>query len=103
MLTRRPAPVVLALAAAFLAGSAADRRALAQAPSSALPASAKAVVRPDLAVTIDAAGVGFPNTFTVRNVGNADSKVCVLKVTAAFVPPVAAPATPPPFGPCPGS
>ncbi|MBK9062373.1 MAG: hypothetical protein IPL89_04135 [Acidobacteria bacterium] len=53
----------------------------------ASPAALKALQRPDLVVTIDGAGPGFPTTFTVKNIGTADSKLSVLKVSAVFVPP----------------
>lgn len=51
------------------------------------PAALKALQRPDLVVTIDGGAPGFPTSFTVKNIGTADSKLSVLKVTATFVPP----------------
>jgi hypothetical protein len=51
------------------------------------PAALKALQRPDLVVTIDGGGSGFPTSFTVKNVGTADSKPAIMKVSAAFVPP----------------
>jgi hypothetical protein len=53
----------------------------------ASPAALKALQRPDLVVTIDGGGTGFPTSFTVKNVGTADSKLSVLKVSAVFIPP----------------
>jgi hypothetical protein len=45
------------------------------------------LARPDLVVTIEGGGAGFPKSFTVKNIGSADSRLSVLKVSAAFVPP----------------
>lgn len=50
--------------------------------------------KPDLVVSFVGGGPGLPTGFTVKNVGNADSKLSVLKVAATLVPPE----TPPPSG-----
>lgn len=83
-LARRLSLAALALAAA---ATAADKP---PAPASAPPQSRPglaALARPDLVVTIDGGGTGLPKSFTVKNVGAADSKLSVLKVSAVFVPP----------------
>ncbi len=81
------ASVALALFGLAAAATAADKPA---APQSAQPQTRPglaALVRPDLVVTIDGGGTGLPKSFTVKNVGSADSKLSVLKVSAVFVPP----------------
>ena len=64
-------------------------------PSSAsgLPIHANAAAplqKPDLVVTFEGPGPGLPTGFTVKNIGNADAKASILKVTATLVPPDAA-------------
>ena len=46
--------------------------------------------KPDLVVSFEGGGPGLPTGFTVKNVGNGDSKLSVLKVSATLVPPEAA-------------
>lgn len=43
--------------------------------------------KPDLVVSFEGSGPGLPTGFKVKNAGNADSKLSVLKVTATLVPP----------------
>ena len=50
-----------------------------------------AVQKPDLVVSFEGSGPGLPTGFTVKNIGSADSKASVLKVTATFVPPAPSP------------
>lgn len=88
MPVRRPTFAALALSSIALAAGArgADKPA---APPSAQPRTrpgAAATAFPDLTVTIDGSGGGLPSSFTVRNVGSADSKLSVLKVAATFIP-----------------
>jgi hypothetical protein len=45
------------------------------------------IQKPDLVVSFEGSGPGLPTGFTVKNIGNVDSKLSVLKVTATFVPP----------------
>ena len=89
MPTRRPT-IAAALAVLFLgpAGTAlpADKPA---APAAAQPQAKPGSLvptRPDLVVTIEGSGPSFPTRFTVKNIGTADSKPSILKVSAVFVP-----------------
>lgn len=86
--TRSAALAALALSATLHAADKPPAPQSAQQPSARQPgAGFAALQRPDLVVTIDDGGPGFPKTFTVKNVGSADSKLSVLKVSAVFVPP----------------
>lgn len=62
-------------------------------PNSNLPGANAVAARqkPDLVVSLEGGGSGLPTGFTVKNIGSADSKVSVLRVTATFVPPATSP------------
>jgi hypothetical protein len=52
-----------------------------------VPVAVAVVQKPDLVVSFEGGGPGLPAGFTVKNVGNTDSKLSVLKVTATLVEP----------------
>jgi hypothetical protein len=73
--------------ALFLTGAAgADDKPAPPSTKSSLPSGLSAIQKPDLAVSFEGSGPGLPTGFTVRNIGNVDSKLSVLKVTATLVP-----------------
>ena len=63
---------------------------------SSLPSSPLVGGKPDLIVSFEGSGPGLPTGFTVKNIGNGNSKAAVLRVTANLAPPS------PPLGGGPG-